>query len=32
MQGLREAIAAQRLEPFVADFYAKCQQSSEAVS
>jgi queuine tRNA-ribosyltransferase len=32
MEGLRAAIAGQRLEGFVADFYAKRQQSAEAVS
>jgi queuine tRNA-ribosyltransferase len=32
MEGLRGAIAERRLERFVADFYAKRQQSAEAVS
>jgi queuine tRNA-ribosyltransferase len=32
MQGLREAVAERRLQAFVADFYAKCQQSTAAVS
>jgi queuine tRNA-ribosyltransferase len=32
MQGLRAAIEERRLEPFVADFYAKCQQTTVAVS